>query len=244
MPAPGILRITRLWPAAAAAAGALIAAGPVLAAPPRVGLLVTHDRIATQGSALFPQYVPAVAFLVNRGGPLDVAVRRTPGTDSWSALQTVDGVAAPEAARADGHARRPPRGAPGGGRRLSRRGRAAPRRPGPRPEHLPGGLLGPPVRARRAARPGHRLRRADRPEPHRRGRPAAGAVHGPAADAAGDRGLARDAPPRPRGHAAPARAEGRIPSQAAVAGRIRNRTVYRPGRRPTPAMGLRSIGTP
>ena len=95
MPAPGILRITRLWPAAAAAAGALIAAGPALAAPPQVGLLVTHDRIATQGSALFPQYVPAVAFLVNRGGPLDVAVRRTPGTDSWSALQTVNGVAAP-----------------------------------------------------------------------------------------------------------------------------------------------------
>ena len=41
-----------------------------------------------------------------------------------------------------------------------------------------------------------------------------------------------------------ARPEGRIPSQAAVAGRIRSRTVYRPGRRPTPAMGLRSIGTP
>ena len=95
MPAPGSLRITRLWPAAAVAAAGLATATTAAAAPPQVGLLVTHDRIATEESTVLPQYVPAVAFLVNRGGPLDVAVRRTPGTDDWEALQTVDGVAAP-----------------------------------------------------------------------------------------------------------------------------------------------------
>ena len=104
MPAPGSHRSRRPWRAAALAAAGLASAAAVgTAAPPQVDLLVTRERITAEASRgvpaevaeLFAGSVPPVAFLVNRGGPLDVAVRRTPGTDDWEAARLVDGVSAP-----------------------------------------------------------------------------------------------------------------------------------------------------
>ncbi len=85
-------RARRLLPAAAAAALA-VAAATAVAAPPRAELLLTRDRITVAASDRGPQLVPAVAYLVNRGGPLDVALRRAPGTERWDAVQTIDGAA-------------------------------------------------------------------------------------------------------------------------------------------------------
>ncbi len=97
MPAPGSLRIARPWLAAAVAAGGLVAAAPAVAAPPQAALLLTRERMTVAASDDGPQVVPDVAYLVNRGGPLDVTLRRAPGTDQWDAVQAIDGTAVPVA---------------------------------------------------------------------------------------------------------------------------------------------------
>ncbi len=72
-----------------------VAAGGAAAAPPRAGLLVVRDQvIATTGQGGSGQ-VPPVAYLVNRGGPVDVELRRAPGTATWDAVQVVDGARLP-----------------------------------------------------------------------------------------------------------------------------------------------------
>jgi hypothetical protein len=63
----------------------------VPAVPPHVAFLVPQHRVDVTAGAGLPQ----VAFLVNRGGPLDVTLRRAPGQAAWDAVQTVGGTSAP-----------------------------------------------------------------------------------------------------------------------------------------------------
>ena len=92
MPALRPIRGLRPWCAGVLAiAGLAVAASVAAATPPRVGLVVTRGQINAD-----PQSgAPVVAYLVNRGGPLDVELRRAAGTGSWDAVQTVDGARLP-----------------------------------------------------------------------------------------------------------------------------------------------------
>jgi hypothetical protein len=90
-PAPGH-RIARA--AALATAIACLASPGVAAAasPPRVELIVVGtDVTAVAPFEGAPRAVPVVLHLVNRGGPVEVEVRRDPGARTWRALQVVDG---------------------------------------------------------------------------------------------------------------------------------------------------------
>ncbi|MFN8123103.1 MAG: lysyl oxidase family protein [Thermoleophilia bacterium] len=90
IPAPALR--TALAGLAIAAAAASTAA----AAPPRAALLAVRPSItADQTFPGSPAGIPVFAYLVNRGGPVDVEVRRTPGTVLWTGQQVVDGARAP-----------------------------------------------------------------------------------------------------------------------------------------------------
>lgn len=67
------------------------------AAPPRAAMFATRAQFSvTLPSREDPtMQVPDVVHLVNRGGPVEVEARRTPGTRSWTALQVTDGVRLP-----------------------------------------------------------------------------------------------------------------------------------------------------
>lgn len=73
-----------------AIAGAV--AGPAFAAAPRGELLVVRTSVnAERTFPGGPSFVPPFAYLVNRGGPLEVEVRRVSGTRRWEAVQVLDG---------------------------------------------------------------------------------------------------------------------------------------------------------
>lgn len=97
-PAPG--RVLARTAGLVAAASCLLA--PALAAgatPPRAALLLVRgDIVSAQAYQGAPRSVPVVLYLVNRGGPVEVEVRRDPGARTWRAVQVVDGqrIAMPE----------------------------------------------------------------------------------------------------------------------------------------------------
>lgn len=78
---------------AAAGAGGGVAAG---ASPPRADLVVVRARVALNApTPQGPRPLPVVAYLVNRGGAVEVHARRTPGAPAWHAAQITDGAPSP-----------------------------------------------------------------------------------------------------------------------------------------------------
>ena len=72
------------------------AGGSALAAAPRAELLVVRTSVAAERTFPGgPSFVPAFAHLVNRGGPLEVEVRRVPGTPRGEAVEVLDGARVP-----------------------------------------------------------------------------------------------------------------------------------------------------
>ena len=221
----------------------LAACAAAAAAPPRAALLATRGQFAvTLPSRPFElQQTPVVVYLVNRGGPVEVEARRTPGARTWT-LGAGDrrgapahaGGGAPRPARPRSRRRRhgprprPPRRPSPGARPLPQRGRGAPRPGRSGGQQIPAVLPPAPLRSRPADGTRQRLRGAHRPRdgPRRRTRARARArararpVHGEGADAAGDGRVAGHGARRPRGDRGLARAP-RPPARACWSGRDR-----------------------
>lgn len=75
---------------------AVVAASAAAATPPRAALLTVRPSItADQSFPGNPAGIPVFAYLVNRGGPLDVEARRTPSSVLWTGQQVLDGTRLP-----------------------------------------------------------------------------------------------------------------------------------------------------